>query len=316
MQTLPLDTLLPVMARAYLTTLLLALLGYTLAELASTRLAEKTLSLVAARMPRSLVHPRLAPALPLFALSPTAAHAYASKLLRTGEVEAKDVILLLLAAEPLIRVYYLVRLYLPLLTPLLGATALYYVALRLPLDAAYLAAALVLGRRTYANTTTIEQAREHGRVRAGKEAVSVRGILARSLKAFRGFAARYTIAYTATLALLALGAQEHLAQALAALTGGLDRTLIAYTTTALLSPTTAYGLAATLKHAGYPETRILAYMMLGAATYILANEWWRRALPLYTSMYPRNLVPAILALRYLLPGLYLLALGLALYTQA
>jgi len=285
--------------------------GYILAEILSETNLIKLIGAKTSKIAKLGIHPALTPVPVLYLVSPRVAHANASASLREGLVEPVDIYIAILASNLPLRIMYIYRYYLPVLLPLLGIIALYFIGLRILFDFLLVLVVLVIGRRRYRG---IKAKTKSKKIKLNLSRKAFKKGFTKGLKASLKFALRFTPPFLLVIFMLKFGVLDRMTLALSPVLGklGLDSLGVTYVTTAIFSPRAAYGIAKVMLIYNYPMQKVLGYMFLGNGLFVILNESWSRILPFYSGLYPRDVTLRFLLLQVWLPSLYNISLGVVL----
>ena len=298
----------------YIYITLSVLFGNTLAKLLLETNIINALNAKTSKILGKSIHPELTPIPLLYLISPRAAHAHASQILKQGLIKQIDLYIALLASDLFLRIMYIYRYYIPLMLPLLGVIAIYFIALRIIFDIILFVTVTIYGIHKYKNTN----ARNTSTNRRDTQIMLTRKTLVNCIKMGAKdtitFLYKFTPLFILIVILMNINAFNYVTSILKPYLKliNIDSLGLTYIITAITSPRIAWGIAKIMIDNGYYFTNILGCIFLGNALYLLLNELWVRIIPFYISIYPKNIVPKLILLRAILPAIYNITLGVIL----
>ena len=297
----------------YIYITLSVLFGNTLAKLLLEANIINAVNTKTSKILGKSIHPELTPIPLLYLISPRAAHAHASQILKQGLVKPIDLYIALLASDLFLRIMYIYRYYIPLMLPLLGIIALYFIALRIIFDIILFTTVTIYGIHKYKNTNKNTPAYQRD-IRIMLTRKTLVNSIKMGAKDTITFLYKFTPLYILIAVLMNINVFSYVTSILKPYLKriNIDSLGLTYLITAITSPRIAWGIAKIMIDNGYYFTNILGCIFLGNALYLLLNELWVRIIPFYISIYPKNIVPKLILLRAILPATYNMILGILL----
>jgi len=291
----------------YIYIILAVLFGNILARLLIETHIINVVNLKTSKILGRSIHPELTSIPLLYLISPRAAHA--SQILKQNLIKPIDLYIALIASSIFLRIMYI---YIPMMLPLLGVIAVYFMALRLLFDVAPFIIVAVYGKYKYKNTKNTLTKLQNMVIKLTK------GVLINSIKVgIRDtitFLYKFTPLFALVITLMNLSVLSYISSILKPYLEliNVNSLGLTYIITSIMSPRIAWGIARIMLDNGYSFTNILGCIFLGNALYLLLNELWVRIIPFYISIYPKSIVSKLIILRAILPMIYNIVIGILL----
>ena len=298
--------------------------GYILAELLNQTNLINLIGKKTSKISKIGIHPLLSTIPALYLVSPRLAHTTASSLLKNNVINEFDLFIAVLASNFPLRLMYVYKYYLPVLVPLLGVVALYFIGLRIIFDIILLFVVMIVGRKNYANinnTNTYDNNNMNNNNTANNNDINIifskeiiKNGLIKGLNSSLNFAKTFTPVFLIVVFLIKFGIMDKLSIVMTPILKhlGLDSMGITYITTAILTPRVAYGMANVMLGYNYSIMTVLGCMFIGNGLFVLVYEWWSRLLPYYYGLYPKKTALKLIFIQAFMPASYNLLLGILL----
>ncbi|WP_292459491.1 hypothetical protein [Methanothermococcus sp.] len=286
--------------------------GYVIAEMMNETNIIKLIGKKTSKIAKIGIHPALSTIPALYLISPRLAHTNASAILKKGKIKPFDLYGAILGSNFSLRIMYIYRYYLPVLFPLLGVVALYFIGLRIIFDIFLLAVVMIIGRKRYKNMEYGNEINSNINLEFSRK-VFKRGIL-RGLKLSINFTVKFSFIFLIVILMIYFGLLDEITKILTPILKslGLDSFGITYISTSIVSPRVSYGIAKIMLSYNYSIYTVLGCMFLGNGLFVLAYEWWSRILPYYSGLYPKDVAFKLLFIQAVLPSMYSVVLGILL----
>ncbi|EHP87032.1 hypothetical protein MetfoDRAFT_0865 [Methanotorris formicicus Mc-S-70] len=296
----------------YLVSIASITFGYVLAEILNQTNLIKLIGKKTSKIAKIGIHPSLSTVPALYLVSPRLAHTTASSLLKKGEIDEFDLYIAILASNFSLRIMYIYRYYLPVLLPLLGIVALYFIGLRIIFDIFLLFVVMLIGKRRYKHANQNNDLNNELNIKFSKEVL--KGGFINGLKLSLKFIKVFTPIFLVVVFMMKFGIMDKITKVLSPILKfiGLDSLGITYVSTAVLSPRVAYGIAKIMLDYHYSINIVLGCMFIGNGLFVLTYEWWVRILPYYAGLYPKDVALKLVGIQAFLPSMYSIFLGILL----
>ncbi len=312
----------------YIISILSISFGYILAEFLNQTNLIKYIGKKTSKISKIGIHPLLSTIPALYLVSPRLAHTTASSLLKDKNINEIDLLIAIVASNFPLRLMYIYKYYLPVLVPLLGIIALYFISLRIIFDIFLLFIVMIIGKSRYNtinfninNTSNINYTNNNNNYNNNTDKITyifskeiLKEIIKKGLKSSFNFVKSFTPVFIIVVLLIQFGIMDKLSIILTPILNklGLDSIGITYITTAILSPRAAYGIANLMVSYKYSILTILGCMFIGNGLFVIVYEWWSRLLPYYYGLYPKKTALKLIIIQAFIPATYNLLLGILL----